>query len=332
MRNKMKIQLFIIDNLIWVILLVFMLINAIFTPNFFTYNNLVNILYHSSILSLLILAQGFVLMSHHLDLSTESVLAFSPTIAVLLATSWLPFGLDPYTTMIITIIIGGSIGLLNGYLIAVVGINPLLLTISMMIILRGLVTYLIPFPIYPLPDAMVFMGQGRIFGNIPIAIIFMIIIFTIAHFVLQKTPFGRRFIATGGNLRASIVAGINTKKMIIFAFVMSGVLSAFAGLVAVGRQASVQNSVGEGMVLLSFAGAILGGVSLEGGKGTAFGMLGGAILLGMFSNALNMIGINISLLYASKGALILLAIIIDRIKVRVRSNLLYREQVKKLLH
>ena len=332
MNNKVKIQLLIIDNLIWVIVVIFMAVNAIFTQNFFTYTNLVNVLYHSSILSLLVLAQGLVLMSKHLDLSIESILAFAPTIAVLFSMRWLPFGLDPYTIILVTLIIGGLVGLLNGYLIAIVGISPLLHTIAMLILLRGLVKYLIPFPLYPLAGPILFIGQGRIFGNIPIVIIFVIIIYVFFHFLLQKTPFGRRFIATGGNAKASIIAGINTKRMIVLAFVIAGVISAFAGIIAIGRQASVNNMVGDGMVLLALAGAVLGGVSVDGGKGTVIGMLGGAILLGMFSNALNMIGINVQLLYALKGGLILLAIIIDRMKFRVRTKILHQEQVKKLLH
>lgn len=331
MGNKLKIQLLIIDNLIWFIIIAFMLIAAIIIPNFFTYGNLINILYHSSILSFLILAQGFVLINRNLDLSIESTMGFAPAIAVLLAVKWLPFGLDPYTTILITLIVGGIVGLLNGFLIAVIGINPLLNTIAMLMILRALVKFLVKLPIYPLNDAFIFMGQARIFGGIPVVVIFMIITYLLFNFLLQRTPFGRRFIATGGNLKASIVSGINTKRMVILAFVIAGVLAAIAGIIASGRIASVNNNTGDGMVLLAFAGAILGGVSMEGGKGTAIGMLGGAILIGMFSNALNMMGVDVHLLNAFKGALILVAIIIDRSKLRVRTKLLYNEQIKKML-
>lgn len=330
--NKVELQLWVLDNLIWVIVLGFLLINAVFTPMFLTYGNIVNILYHSSILSLLVLAQGIVLITRRLDISLESTLAFAPAIALLLSTQWLPFNLDQYTVVVAILLVGGLVGYFNGFMISKIGINPLLQTIAMLILLRGLVKYLIPSPFYPVPNTISYLGQARTFGNIPLVVILVIIIYILFHFLLQKTPFGRRFVATGGNERASYVMGINTDKMIILAFVIAGVLAAIAGIIAVGRQGAMNNNVGDGMVLLSFAGAILGGVALEGGKGTALGMFGGALLLGMFSNSLNLIGVNVQLMYASKGALILVAIVIERMKVRLRNNILHKEQMQKLLY
>ncbi len=88
--------------------------------------------------------------------------------------------------------------------------------------------------------------------------------------------------------------------------------------------------MGQGMIMLSFAGAILGGASFEGGKGTAFGMFGGALLLGMFSNSLNLLGVSVNLVYAAQGMLILVAIVIDTIRIKRRSNLLQYEKIKEL--
>jgi simple sugar transport system permease protein/ribose transport system permease protein len=168
-------------------------------------------------------------------------------------------------------------------------------------------------------------------GNIPVAIPIVLIIFLIFHFVMQYTSFGRHFMATGGNAKASYISGINTKRMLIYAFVIAGFLAAVAGLLAAGRQNSVSNSMGEGMVLLAFAGAILGGASLEGGKGTPLGMLGGALLLGMISNSLNLLGVGVTLVYAAQGALIFVAIVLDRVRIKVRNHLLHQEQVRKLV-
>lgn len=332
MPKKLQLSLLLLDNLIWVIVAGFFLLNVIITPKFATYDNLVNILYHSAIMSLLVLAQGMVMIIGSLDLSTESILAFAPGIAILLATKWLPVSLDPITCIILTIAVGALMGLFNGVMIAKVQVNHFLQTLSMLIMLRGLVLFLVPFSIFPLATAYTYAGQARMAGNIPVAIPLVLIIFVIFHFILQYTTFGRQFVATGGNAKASFVSGINTSKMVIWAFVISGILAAVAGLLAAGRQGSISNSMGEGMVMLSFAGAILGGASLDGGKGTPLGMLGGAILLGMISNSLNLLGVNVSLVYATQGALIFLAIIIDRGREKVRNNLLHREQVKKLLH
>lgn len=332
MSRKLQLELFLLDNLIWVIVASFFLINALFTPRFATYGNIVNIFYHSAIMSLLVLGQGLTLIIGQLDLSIESTLAFAPGIAMLLATRWVPGGLDPVTAIILTLAIGALVGLFNGYCIARIGVNPLLQTLSVLIMLRGIVLFLVPFSIFPLHKVYTYAGQARLAGNIPVAIPLVIAIYLLFHLILQYTPFGRHFVATGGNARASFVSGINVSRMIIFAFVLSGLLAAVAGLLAAGRQGSVSNTMGEGMVMLAFAGAILGGTSLDGGKGTPLGMLGGALLLGMISNSLNLLGVGVTLVYATQGALIFVAIVIDRVRVKVRNYLLHQDQVKKILH
>ena len=332
MRNQLRVQLFLLDNLIWVILLVFFLLNTLVTPRFATYDNLVNIGEHSAIMSMLVLAQGLIMIIGHLDLSIESTLAFAPGIAMLLANKWIPVGIDPVTCIALTLAVGALVGLFNGYCITKIGVNPFLQSLSMLIMLRGIVLFLVPFSIFPLDKVYVYAGQARMVGNIPVAIPIVLVIFIIFHLILQYTPFGRHFVATGGNPRASFISGINTNRVIMYAFVISGLLAAVAGLLAAGRQGSVSNSMGEGMVLLSFAGAILGGASLEGGKGTPLGMLGGALLLGMISNSLNLLGVGVNLVYATQGALIFVAIVIDRLRVKFRGHLLHQEQIQKILH
>jgi simple sugar transport system permease protein/ribose transport system permease protein len=331
MPKKLQFELFLLENLIWVILIGFFLLNAFITPMFATYGNLVNILYHSAIMSMLVLGEGLILVIGHLDLSIESTLVFAPGIAMLLATRWLPFHLDPVTTIILTLAVGALVGWFNGVCIAKIGVNPFLQSLSMMIILRGLVLFLVPLSIFPLDKIYIYAGQARMIGNIPVAIPIVIVIFLIFQFVLQYTSFGRHFMATGGNARASYISGINTGRMVTYAFMIAGLLAAVAGLLAAGRQASVSNSMGEGMVLLAFAGAILGGASLEGGKGTPLGMLGGALLLGMISNSLNLLGVGVTLIYATQGALIFMAIVLDRVRIKLRNYLLHQEQVRKLL-
>lgn len=331
MPKKLQLELFLLENLIWVILIGFFLLNAFITPMFATYGNLVNILYHSAIMSMLVLGEGLILVIGHLDLSIESTLAFAPGIAMLLATRWLPFHLDPVTSIILTLAVGALVGWFNGVCIAKIGVNPFLQSLSTMIIMRGLVLFLVPLSIFPLDKIYVYAGQARMAGNIPVAIPIVIVIFLIFQFILQYTSFGRHFMATGGNARASYISGINTGRMVTYAFMIAGLLAAVGGLLAAGRQGSVSNSMGEGMVLLAFAGAILGGASLEGGKGTPLGMLGGALLLGMISNSLNLLGVGVTLVYATQGALIFVAIVLDRVRIKLRNYLLHQEQVRKLL-
>ena len=325
----MRFRLLILDNLIWVILLFFFLINLFFTPNFLTYGNIVNIFYHSAILSMLVLGQGLILLTGNIDLSIESTLAFAPAIAMLLGTKWMP-GMSPVLAIFITLAVGALIGFFNGYVVARIGINSFIHTLSMLIILRGVTLFLVPFAIYKLDPVYTFLGSARTVGDIPVAMLFMLSVFVVLNYILKNTPFGRYLLATGGNPRASYISGINTGRMITYAFILSGLLAAVAGLLAAGRQDAINNTMGKDMVLLSFAGAILGGASLTGGRGTPIGMLGGALLLGTISNSLTLIGINVFILYAVYGVLIFVAVLIDRMKVKLRELMFYREDIKKL--
>lgn len=325
----MRLELSLLDHLIWVILLIFFVINIFTTPNFLSLDNIINIFYHSSILSMLVLSQGLVLLTGNIDLSIESTLAFAPAIAMLIGRKWIS-NLYPFLAILLTLGVGGVIGFINGYIVTKGRINSFIHTLSMLIILRGITLFLVPFAIYQLDKTYIYLGSARTFGNIPVAVFLMLAIFFLLNFILKNTPFGRFLVATGGNPRASYISGINTDRMIIYAFIMSGFLAALAGLLAAGRQDAINNTMGKDMVLLSFAGAILGGASLTGGRGTPIGMLGGALLLGTISNSLTLIGINVFLLYACYGLLIFVAVILDRIKISLREHLFQSESIRRL--
>ncbi|HEY8417482.1 MAG TPA: ABC transporter permease, partial [Limnochordales bacterium] len=258
MKRSVRIQMVLMDNLIWVIVVAFFLINAFVTPRFATPTNIINILYHSSIMSMLVLGQGLVLINGRLDLSLESTLAFAVGGAILLTTRAFPVLNDPYIQIALTLLIGVLIGLFNGFCIAKLKINPFLQTLASMIVLRGLMLYLVPMSIFPLHRVYTYLGAGRTWGNIPVSVPLVILTYLAFHLLLQRTPFGRQFIATGGNPRASYISGVNVDRITIYAYVLAGLLAAVAGLLAAGRQGSVTNTMGEGMVLLAFAGALLG--------------------------------------------------------------------------
>ena len=336
MSNDLKIKLALLDNIIWIMLLFFFAVCAAFVPAFASWNNIVNILYHTTIMSMLVLAQGFVLMSGKFDLSIDAILAFAPGLVILAGTKWLPGTIlsNPFVAIALTLAVGALLGLFNGVCVSRLGMNAFMQTLSVSIILRGLTLFLIPLAIFPLDPVYSFIGKARFaaVGNMPAAVFVTFGVYLFFHIVLKHTVFGRNYLATGGNERASYVAGIDTRRMIVMGFVIAGALSAVAGLLTAGRQDSVSNTMGSGMTMLAFAGALLGGTSMSGGKGSSFGMLGGAILLGMFSNALNLLGVQVTLVHAAQGTLIFLAILIDRFRIQLRGALLRKEQLKKLHH
>lgn len=328
MTRTNRIMFFALDNIIWLILLLFFIINSFITPNFLTYRNIVNILYNASILSMLVLGEGIILATGQIDLSLESTLAFAPTIAVLFMVEWIP-GLNPVLAIVITLLAGGLVGLFNGFCVTKIGINTFLQGLSVLIILRGFVLFLVPFALSKFPYTYNYLGNAKAFANIPVAVIVMLTIYAAFHIFLKNMRVGRYFFATGGNLKASYVSGINTDKIIMTSFALAGVLAAVGGLLAVGRQTSVSNRIGDGMVLLAFAGAILGGTSITGGRGSAIGMLGGAIFLSSISNSLNLLRVNVFLVYAAQGLLIFLALLVDRSKERVTAYLFQQERLRK---
>lgn len=327
--KRTQIILFLLNNLIWVILLIFILINILITPFFFTYRNLMNILYNSTILGMLVLAEGTALLGGNFDLSIESILAFAPAIGILCAKEWMP-GIGYISAIFLTFAVAALIGSINGYCISTLKINPFLQTLAMLIFLRGLTLYLVPLGIYQIDKTYTFLGKTMLPGRIPLAVIVMFIIFFFFQIMISKTMFGRMLISAGGNVVASFISGINTQRVISISFILSALLASLSGLIAVGRQAAVTNAMGENMVMLAFAGAVLGGVSIKGGIGTPIGMLGGALFMAVLDNALTLLVIPVHLVYAMKGLLILIAVFLDNYKIKMRETLFLREELKKL--
>jgi simple sugar transport system permease protein/ribose transport system permease protein len=329
MKIITKIQLIVLDNLVWLLLLIFFLFNAFFTPSFLKSRNLINILFQSSLVGMLVLAQGMVMMVGELDLSIDAILAFAPGLTILLAKNLIP-GLNPILCIFITLGLGAAVGCVNGFFVAKLKTNSFLLTLSSQIIMRGLVLFLVPFSLSRLAREYSFLGRTWIGGVFPVAAMAFLVIFIFFEFLFRKTIFGRKLMLTGGNRRASYIAGINTDGMIVWAFAIAGILSAVAGLIASGRQNAVSNNMGDGMVMMAFAGAILGGCSFNGGMGKPIGMLGGALLLGMIDNALTLQGVEVNLVSVAKGVLIFIAILLDLMRNRMIRQIMHRENIRKL--
>jgi ribose/xylose/arabinose/galactoside ABC-type transport system permease subunit len=326
---RTKTQLYVLDNLIWVLIVLLFVVDAFVVPKFFTYNNILNIFYHVAALGVLILAQGFVLLVGQLDLSIESVMAFAPGMAILVSRAFFP-DMNPFVQILLTLGVGALVGVFNGTLITMLKMNSLLETLAANIILRGFVLLLLPFSIMNLKPWYIFWGSARILWNIPIAILVMIGLFALFSILLSQFRFGRFLIATGGNPKASNIAGVNVNRMSILAYMIAGLLAAVAGLLAAGRQSSISNTLGNGFGIMSIAGAILGGVSLSGGRGTVSGMLGGALLLSLFDNFLNLLAVNVYWVSIIKGSLILFAIVLDSVKVRARNYILNQERLRQM--
>ncbi len=316
-----RIRDFVLDNIIWFILIGMCIFAYFLNPVFLTKRNILNLLVHFSVLGVLTIAESLCLLTGHFDLSIESTVGFTAVIAGWLmldqrnASGWM---VDPFLAVLAMLAVGTVIGLINGLIIIKVGLNPFIVTLAMLIILRGTALGITEgMVLYNLPKSFTFLGSKSIAG-LPIPVLVLLVSFIIAHIVISRRPFGRELYAIGGNRYAARASGIDDNRRIISVFVLSSVLAAFAGWMLAGRIQSVTTNLGEGMVFDVFAAAVIGGVSLNGGRGTMIGALGGVLLLGVISNSLTLAQVSSFWIDATRGLLILIAMFIDAIKLRFR--------------
>lgn len=295
--------------------LALLLIAAIITvinPSFMTSTNILNVLRQVSISALIAFGMTFVILTGGIDLSVGSTLALTGAVAATMLAS----GFDPILTIFITLILGAILGAINGVIIAKGKVAPFIATLATMTIYRGLtLVYTEGRPVSGLGDSISFqmMGKGYFFG-IPVPVVTMILAFLALWFILHKTTFGRRIYAVGGNEGASRLSGINTDRVKIMVYSLTGMLASLSAIILTSRLNSAQPTAGTSYELDAIAAVVLGGTSLTGGKGWIFGTLVGALIIGVLNNGLNLIGVSSFFQQVVKGVVILIAVLIDRKK------------------
>ncbi|HEU5159453.1 MAG TPA: ABC transporter permease [Streptosporangiaceae bacterium] len=294
-----------------------MVVGWIVSPAFLHWTNLQNVLQQQSEVSLLVLAEALVLLTGRMDLSLESTFGLAPGIAAWLVLApgvahglgWLPAG----WAIPITLAVGLAIGLTNGLLIVRFGLNGFIVTLGMLIVLRGLLTGISGGKtFFNLPESMIYLGNAVWLG-LPASIWICVILYAVAIVVTGYTRFGRSLYAIGGNADAARAAGIRVDRVLWTTLAVASLLAALGGLLLTGRLASVAAAQGSGAIFTVFAAAVIGGVSLSGGRGTIFGAFTGILLLYLIQNVLTLGGVPAQWIGALNGAIILVALIISRI-------------------
>jgi len=312
-----KVKGYVFENFSWVLLILIATLASINNPAFYSKTNLINLFLHSVVLGILVLAESVCLVTGHFDLTIESNLIFSAIIAGwLISPSSVASGweLHPLFGILLMLITGIVVGMTNGFLVSYIGMNPFITTLSMSIILSGgSVIISKGRTIYPLPNGFTFLGKGLV-GDIPIAILFLIGLYILFHFILTFTTFGRKLYAVGGNKFTAKASGINVKFIVFLAYTVSGLLCSSAGWVMGGKLGTVSSIMTTGLLLYVFAAAVMGGVSLNGGEGKTLGVFGGVLLLSTISNLMNLSRINPFVITSTTGLIILLAMLISTIK------------------
>jgi simple sugar transport system permease protein len=292
-------------------------VGQIVNPVFLQPDNLINIGQTMSEIALLVLAQTIVLIAGKMDLSLESTFGLAPGVAAWMTVA---VGAGHGTGLLsgawaipITLLVGALIGVANAALIVRFGLHGFIVTLGMLIVLRGLLTGISGGQtFFNLPESMMYPGTAVWLG-VPASIWICVVLFAAGIVLLGYTGFGRSLYAIGGNVDAARAAGIRTDRVLWIALVGASVLAALGGLMLSGRLASVAASQGNGAIFTVFAAAVIGGVSLNGGKGTMFGAFTGILLLFMIQNVLTLAGVPAQWIGALNGAIIIIALVVSRI-------------------
>ncbi|MFI6931648.1 ABC transporter permease [Streptomyces sp. NPDC050287] len=298
-------------------IVVIAIVGQIVNPVFLQADNLINVLQTMSEMALLVLAQAMILIVKKMDLSLESTMGLAPGVAAWLvvpAGAGHGLGLLPGAWAIpVTLAVGALVGVINALLIIRFGLNGFIVTLGMLIVLRGVLTGISGGQtFFQLPESMLYLGTAEWFG-MPASIWVCLVLFAVAIVVLGWTSFGRSLYAIGGNVDAAKAAGIRTDRVLAIVIVTGSLLAALAGLMLSGRLASVASAQGNGYIFTVFAAAVIGGISLNGGKGTMFGAFSGILLLFMIQNVLTLAGVPAQWIGALNGLIILVALTISRI-------------------
>ncbi len=289
-----------------ILLLAIMGVMSFLSPRFLTFSNIINILRQSSINGIIACGMTLVILTSGIDLSVGALLAISTIISAL----FIKTGASAIISIILALLIGGTLGTLNGTIVSYLKVPAFIVTLGMMGIARGLALIISKgAPVTGFPDAFRVLGTGSL-GNIPIPIIVGAIVFFITWFLVENTAFGMWVRSVGSNRVASRFSGVPLRKVEVSVYTLSGIFSALSGIILIGRLNSAQPTAGMGYEFSAIAAVVLGGTRFTGGEGTIFGTLIGVLILGVIDNSINIL--NISPFYEQiiKGSIIALALLV----------------------
>jgi ribose transport system permease protein len=319
----------VLDNLVWLLLLVVLIAFSLFIPNYFQVGIFANIIEQSTFVGVMAIGLALVIIAGHMDLSVESVAALSAMVVSILFCSsgiGLNFKLSPEWLMVpaslgIALLVGAVIGATNGLLVVKVKMNAFIVTLASYIWVRGLVVAISGGrSAQDLAPAIRVIGIQTI-AYIPLIAWVAIAAFVIFTLIMAKTPFGRHLTLIGGNEAAAFRAGIKVDRILIVGFILAGAIAGLAGWLLAIRTSGATANLGTGMLFNAFAAVVIGGVSLKGGVGKLPGVYAGSLLLSCIHTAINLMGLPAHYTQVILGALVLGAVLLDTVKLGIRQKL-----------
>jgi len=301
------------------VIIALLIIGSIASPVFFSVSNLAGVGQQASALGMVVIGEALIIMIGGMDLSLESTFGLAPMLSAWLMVPVAAFGAGtlwgPVPGILVLLAVGAAIGLINGFMIVKFRLNGFIWTLAMTIILYGFQDGITTGQTLPdEPAAWSYLGS-HYWGQIPVSLVFTALVFIGVGLFLRYHRWGRDIYAVGGNVAAARAAGIRVDRIRIGVYVAGSVLAAIGGLMEAGRVLAVASTQGyeEGIIFNVFAAAVIGGVSLKGGRGGMLGAALGVILLALVQNVLDLGNVNNYWIDAIDGAVILLALIMARV-------------------
>lgn len=297
-----------------IIVLLIIIVATAIQPRFFSYNNIQSILLFLPLLITVSAGEMMVIVSKNFDLSVGSILGFSGIAVGLVFVRFPDFPI--VLAFILGMLIGAALGVVNGLLVTKLHLSSIIVTLGTLNIFRGLL-YIASggrqINTYELPEELIRASQTSPI-KIPWIIIVAVLIAFVCYLFLRNTHWGREIYAVGSNAEASKLRGINNDRIVIMVFVISGALSGIAGVMYASRYGMLNpNQTGVGFEFMILAAVVIGGVSVNGGVGSMIGAVFGCVLLGVVNTALAVLGISAFWQQATYGAIIVLALVADKL-------------------
>lgn len=296
--------------MVYIILAITLLLFAVWLgKSFFSFNNMLNVLRQTAMISIMAVAMTFVIGSGNIDLSIGGIVALSSLVCALCMRSTDSILLSVAATLAV----GAAVGAVNGVLITTFHIPAFLLTMGMLNICKGMAMALTNTKAIPImnPTFNSMFGLYDIGGVVPILLIWTLAALAVGHFLLAWRPFGRKALAIGGNAASARYSGINVKSAVIQVMALSGLAASFAGVLYSGRMQTARYTYGDGVELSVIAATVIGGTSMAGGTGSIIGAFIGSFLLGVINNGLIIGGLTVAQQMMVRGALIIIAVALN---------------------
>lgn len=292
------------------VIIILVVIVSLINPKFIKLSNITSVFQQVSVLGILTMAMAMLLISGGIDLSIGNMMALSVIVMAKLVLG----GTSLLWAMLAAVGVAVVCGLINGIIISKSRCMPLIITLGTSQIFYGIALTFCGGGFLNLQDKLDPLRKAELFGFLPLIVIIMLVIVVLMYVLLNKTKFGRRIVAIGGNEKNAYLSGINIDLYKVITYGISGLLVSIAGIILAARLNAMTATAGSGKELDALVAAVIGGVTFDGGRGTVLGAFLGCLLIGIISNALDILGVDAYIKIVVTGAIIVLAVVLSNLE------------------